>query len=136
METKPILEGNPIPLQRARASKNRFYDPQYLVKRNCLVEFKAQLLEQGKYDVPSDKGFRVDFEFYFAMPKSWSRKKKDRMIGEKHLVKCDVDNAIKFALDVLTGTIWSDDSQVYCISAFKEWADVGKTFLTIWEDAE
>ena len=133
METKLILEGNPIPLQRARASKNRFYDPQYLVKRNCLVEFKAQLLEQGKYDVPSDKGFRVDFEFYFAMPKSWSRKKKDRMRGEKHLSKPDTDNLIK-QLDILTGTVYIDDSQIYCISAYKQWADEGRTLLTIQED--
>lgn len=136
METKLILEGNPIPLQRARASKNRFYDPQYLVKRNCLIELKAQLIEQGKYDVPSDKGFRVDFEFYFAMPKSWSKKKKDRMRGENHLVKIDIDNGIKFALDMLTGTLWLDDCQVHYITAYKEWADVGRTEMTIWEDDE
>ena len=62
---------------------------------------------------------RMDFNI--AMPKSWSKKKKDAMEGEPHLSRPDIDNICKSVLDCLM----IEDSAVWRIECEKHWAKTG-----------
>ena len=43
----------------------------------------------------------------------------------------DLDNLIKFPLDVMNGEVWLDDKQIISILAFKHYAEVPRTEITI-----
>ena len=122
------VEGKPIPLQRVRAGKKGFYDPQYIAKRNY-----AHLVREQYKDDPIETAVSVTFEFYFAMPKSWSKKKKNAMRYKEHTQKPDLSNLIKFAEDALLEVIWKDDSIINEIFANKTWEDKGKTIMKVYK---
>lgn len=125
------IPGDPIPLQRARAFKNRFYDPQYEAKKNYLSYVKEHLPDQA--ELPFKGAISLEATFYFGLPKSWSQKKKKNNLNMPCLKHVDGDNLLKFPFDTLNGTLWIDDSQIYYIKAIKLWAEKGKTILNILE---
>jgi Holliday junction resolvase RusA-like endonuclease len=73
----------------------------------------AALLEY----VPSSYG-RIKASFWLPMPASWSVAKRATMAGQPHRQKPDLDNLIKALLDAL----YSDDSGIYSVEAYKMWA--------------
>lgn len=85
-------------------------------------QFKDDLQAQIKGDL--DPRFTV--QFFVAMPKSWSDKKKAAMMGKPHQQKPDVDNYLKSLMDALC----KDDSYVYDTRAIKRWSDTGYIILT------
>lgn len=58
---------------------------------------------------------------FFAIPKSWSRKKTaSAEAGEvEHVSKIDCDNLAKIILDALNGIAYADDAQVSRLSILK-----------------
>lgn len=59
----------------------------------------------------------LEITFYIPMPKSWSLKKKDEMLGQPHQQRPDIDNLIKAFLDALC----EDDSYIFSVKAEKRW---------------
>lgn len=59
--------------------------------------------------------------FYLPMPKSWSKKKKESMIGKGHQQKPDVDNLLKAVMDA----VLKEDCRIYDIHSKKFWAEKG-----------
>jgi Holliday junction resolvase RusA-like endonuclease len=123
------VKGDPIPLQRARASRHGFYDPQYIAKKNYASEVKLQFSQ-----TPLEHQLEVTFEFYFKTPKSWSKKKKALLINQPHTENKDLSNLIKFPEDALNGILWLDDRYISKISAFKKWAEESKTIIKVEMD--
>ena len=66
--------------------------------------------------IPGDK---VSLIFYIPMAKSWSKKKREQMLGKPHKAKPDIDNLAKAFLDALL----DEDSYVYSLSAEKYWSN-------------
>ena len=58
-----------------------------------------------------------------AMPKSWSKKRKDQMRGKGNVSKPDADNIVKAIFDGLNGIAYKDDCQITNFSISKKWAD-------------
>lgn len=119
--------GKPMPLQRPRAGKHGFYDPQMIAKRN----FAYLVKEQHQHDT-TEAPVSLYLKFFFSMPKAWSIKKKNLMRGADHTQTPDLSNLIKFVEDALIGTIWVDDRTIYQITAHKIWGDVSKTIIKIF----
>ena len=67
-------------------------------------------------------GDRYGVTFFIPMPDSWSKKKKEDMIGKPHQNKPDLDNICKACQDCLK----TNDATVYEIEASKLWWDEGK----------
>lgn len=124
------VEGDPIPLARARAGKNRFYDPQYIAKRN----FASEVIAQTKMDKVIDTQLAFDIIFVIKEPKSWSKKKKAKFLDQPHTQTPDIDNLIKFVFDALNSKVFVDDSQIFKVEAIKMWGETGKTILEITYD--
>ena len=124
---KFVIPGKPIPLARARVSKNFFYDPQYQVKKNVLEYLKVDDF------IPYLQPLEVDFLFEFETPKSWSKKKRALKLNTAHDQTPDLDNNVKFILDLLNKKIWIDDKIIYKISAKKIWSDISRTTIEVNE---
>lgn len=74
----------------------------------------------GMYD-PLDGELSVEIKFYRPIQKSLSKKERDRRLSGKHkpIVKPDLDNYVKSALDALNGVLWVDDARIVELHAFK-----------------
>jgi Holliday junction resolvase RusA-like endonuclease len=62
---------------------------------------------------------RDSIHFVFAMPKSWSQKRKAIQLGTFHRSKPDLDNLLKSYYDALC----EDDASVAQTSASKSWGE-------------
>lgn len=67
----------------------------------------------------------LSVEFYLPMPKSWSKRKKEKMEGKPHLQRPDIDNLLKGLLDA----IFEEDCAVYSVRAKKFWSEEGAVWL-------
>lgn len=127
------IPGKPIPLQRARVSKNFFYDPQCLVKKNIRAYIKEQLPEGFK---PFTGPLELKATFYLPTPKALPKYKKDLIReGAKipHSNTPDTSNLIKFLEDCFLKFLFEDDRQIWKIFAKKIWALEGKTVFSLIE---
>ena len=127
--------GDPAPLKRARISGGRgkyaMFDSQVDAKTafkwKCIVQQKP-----GKKEI-LDGDIKACLEFHCQIPKSWSMKKKIKMNGKFKNSKPDLDNFIKFVLDALEGTFFTNDSRIVAINAIKVFTENPKT-IVIFEE--
>lgn len=85
-------------------------------KRQCVLNYYA-----FKDEVRAKRiavGINDHLIFNIAMPKSWSKKKRDKFNGKPHTQKPDLDNLIKAIWDASM----KDDSSIWKVSAEKRWA--------------
>lgn len=119
---KIVIKGNPIPLKRHRTTKSGVaYDPQKEIKEDIYWLMKHQVMKQMKLVplIPIKQPLKVDFMFFMPIPASMSDNKKSMLLATPHLKKPDIDNLIKFYLDVGLTLLWHDDSNIAGITAYK-----------------
>ena len=123
MEAHLTIPGKPIAKKRPRfARRGKFvttYNDQETEEGRVLWEIKQQWQRTILIGHVS-----VTFLFGLPIPASASKKATEAMLSgtNKHLKKPDVDNYIKFYLDVMNGMVFKDDSQVWRIKASKVFA--------------
>jgi Holliday junction resolvase RusA-like endonuclease len=123
-----IIPGKPIPLKRPRhfmrGGKSLTWNSQSALQQQIRTVVKAQtLLHEGPLS--------VHILFCLPIPKSASKVKTSTMNNSPHTHKPDIDNLIKFVLDVLNGIAFDDDRQVSEIIAHKMWSNTPRTEITI-----
>jgi len=108
------LSGVPVAKARHRTVRCgpgvRTYDPKADEATTAKWVLKAQV-----HEAPLNGPLHVVVEFYFSSPKKGKR--------IYHVTKPDLDNCIKFILDVGNGIIWADDKQIVGLSAIKSYGD-------------
>lgn len=89
-------------------------------------------LKGGKYF--DDKFIKVKIDFYFKVPKSYSKKKTDEALkGILRPTKNDIDNLCKSVLDGLLGIAYKDDRTICEVSASKYFDLEDKIIIEIEE---
>lgn len=119
---KIIIPGTPVAKGRPRVSRWGTYTPEKTVNYENLV--KLSYMQQVNKD-PLDGALEAEMTFYFPIPKSYTKKKKELIKSGKlkFLKKPDIDNCIKAILDALNGVAFCDDNQVFKVTARKEYSD-------------
>ena len=92
--------------------------------KHKVKELGIELMECGEW-----------VKFYIKMPKTWSKKKKDEMIGTPHHQRPDIDNLEKRCYDIITlaGVVFKDDCQIAVTSSKKVWSNNPRTEIEIEE---
>lgn len=116
-----IIPGNPIPKPRM-TRRDRWK------QRPCVLRYRAYADRLREHVGQVACTGTVDWVAYFAMPKSWSKKKKAEHQGEPHQQRPDRDNIDKGILDALFG----DDSHVWDGRMQKYWDDGNGPRLELW----
>jgi len=99
-------------------------------KRPCVVRYFAysnkikEVMKLQNFEPANE----LIMTFHIEMPKSWSKKKKAKMLGEPHQQKSDIDNIVKGCLD----SILKKDETVWKISASKRWSVTPKIIIKNW----
>jgi Holliday junction resolvase RusA-like endonuclease len=130
-----VVPGVPVPKGRPRMTRRgRVYTPAKTVEYERTVsiaaqEAKSRLCSGMLFDGP----VMVTIHCHFAMPPSWSRKRKTEMLHQPHAQLPDLDNLVKAVLDGLNHThhIWTDDKQVAAVTAAKHWAQESSVLVRI-----
>lgn len=123
-----IIPGAPVANARPRFSRasNFMYDPQAAKKRAA----KAIVRDQWR-SLFVEPPVTLQIEFHMAIPKSMSKRKQNALVGTDHCGHQDVDNLMKFCMDVMTGIVYEDDCHVSRVTARKIWALEPKTVIRI-----
>lgn len=121
-----VLPGRPIPLARPRFSAGKVYDSQAAIKN----DYRLILMSQCKHK-PYSSSLLMELEFIFEVPKSLSQKKRLELLGKAHIIKPDLDNLIKFVLDIGTGILYTDDKVISEIKAKKVYGSKEHSLLRI-----
>ena len=72
-----------------------------------------------------DKKGLLICQFTIAMPKSWSKKKKQEMEGQHHRQRPDIDNLVKALMDAA----YIEDCTIHTINASKVWGSTGHIYI-------
>lgn len=110
------LFGDPVGKMRAGRKGRNSYDPQQALKEGYKWQVRSQYREE-----PLGQPVVIDAIFMMPIPKSTSKVKQRAMLNGTyhHTVKPDVDNILKFYLDVLNNLVVKDDNQVVEVRARK-----------------
>lgn len=97
-------------------------------KKRPIVEkywtFKDNIVRQAKkQNFKLGRAYKVTF--YVALPKSISKKEKEKRLGKAHTIRPDLDNFLKS----LNDTLMDEDSGVHYIVCSKKWAEKGKIIV-------
>lgn len=111
---------DPVAKGRPRFAKGRAYTPQKTRDFERLIKAMARIQYKGE---PLDGPISATIVFLIKKPKTVKR--------EYPIVKSDLDNYIKAALDSLNGIAFHDDCQVIEINASKKYNDFGGIFIDI-----
>lgn len=126
-----VIPGEPVAKERPRRDKKtgNFYTP----KKTQNFETVCSLAYGNKHYFDG-KQLRVSILFKFKIPKSYSKKDRDKALrGEIRPSKKDLDNCIKAVLDGLNGKAWKDDRYIHELSAKKIFSDKSEIAVEIEE---
>ena len=125
-----VLPGNPVALARPRFSRNKVFDSQKLLKIN-----HGLVVKNIHGDKPFFKGpLKMLILFFLRVPKSKTSKKKYANIeGTHHLTRPDIDNCIKYVLDICNNVLFRDDSIISEVHAKKFYSFNPRTEFMITE---
>ena len=124
-----IVYGNPVAQGRPRFSRQggfvKTYDPIKSKAYKALIRLELQPLLSEPDFKPIDQACCLNLKVFRAMPKSFSKKKREEaLLGYiRPTTKPDTDNYVKGVLDALNGTALKDDSVVCEIQAVKLYSD-------------
>lgn len=103
------------PIPKPRMTQSDKWRKRDIVQRYYLYKDNLNLLaNEIKFTLP--RNFQIDF--YLAMPRTWSKKRRAEMLGKPHHQKPDLDNLIKAFMDALE----QEDKDVWHIDATKRWS--------------
>jgi len=122
-----IIDGKPIALQRARHGNKRTWDPQKKLKFYHGLNLKQQHGRKPLFLGPVS----LNVIFHFQVPNKLSKLNKQQLLTQPHVFKPDIDNLIKFILDLGNGILYKDDCIFYEIYAKKIYDTKGFTEFTI-----
>lgn len=119
-----ILYGDPIPLARPRVTKSHTYDKQRYQKNSDIMQLKIQHTSKQPIQPP----IAAIFDFRIKKPAY----KKKLPFGSYVTVRPDLDNYIKYYLDILQEAgIISEDSHVVYIDAKKRYSTEALTHILL-----
>jgi Holliday junction resolvase RusA-like endonuclease len=127
-----------IPFEVTPASRPKvtrygtFYSKNYEAFRKVVGEWLDKQEKPNKI-IDKTKPIKATFKFTLTIPKSYSKKKREALLGKPMINKKDLDNMIKSCCDILQGRYFEDDSQIHHITANKEWGEKGTIKINIEE---
>ena len=117
------IAGNPIAQKRHRFARGFVYDPSSKDKKQVIHQVVEQFREK-----PMEGPVYIDFTFICKRPKSHYRTGKfanmlKHTAPEFMVKKADIDNFVKFYMDVFNKICYLDDAQVYSMVAKKRYVE-------------
>lgn len=115
------IPGIPTPLARPRLGKHGVWDSQSRLKLSSGIMLRSQ------HKLPLFDGpIHMDITFFM-----YTARPSKKNLGTYHPKRPDIDNLVKFVLDVANGILFKDDACVASLSAIKIYAEEPRTEIII-----
>lgn len=111
-----VVNGDPIPLLRARYGRRSIYDSQKNIKLIWSIELQKQ---HNQKPMLVGQPLHLDVFFYMPIPQNLTPSRRESYKKRYHIFKPDLSNLIKFIEDCATGIVYHDDCLISSISAQK-----------------
>ena len=122
------IPGNPFGKQRPRAGRGgRIYTPTETARHENTIG----CLALPHFPAPIQGPVRLTVEAVFAVPPSWSKRKRAAMLGQPHTSKPDASNVAKAVEDGLNRIAYADDAQIAEVVTRKRWGETAETRVTV-----
>lgn len=95
---------------------------------------RGDMQKRGITPFPAETPLAMVIQAFYAMPKSWSKKKRSEYNGKPYTNKPDYDNAAKAITDALNGVLYDDDRQIFYGFIVQRWAYTDKIEITVAEE--
>lgn len=133
---KVVIDGTPFAKQRPRFTKvGNFVKTYTPVETNNYENWVKMCYRQqvGQMMFKEDEPLMVVITAYFSVPKSWSKKNKERALKNEVVPTNakDVDNIAKIILDALNGIAYLDDHFITDLIVSKRYSDTPRVEVTI-----
>ena len=134
-EVKFTVYGDPKGKARPRFRRVGKFTMTYTPKETVEYENKVKKsflssIDKKKF-TPFTGPVEADALCVFGVPNSYSKKKKQELLGTPHTKKPDTDNICKALLDPLNEIAYEDDSQVCKLSGLKIYGEIPRVELTL-----
>ena len=126
---KLIIPGKAVGKQRPRVVKGRTFTPGKTLGYEDRI---AGIARQQKVRM-TEAAVIVAITVERKMPKSWSKKLREKMDGTLHAAVPDLDNVAKCVLDGLNNIAWKDDKQVVHLTIERRNSTEDRTIIHISE---
>ena len=120
-----FLKDTPVAQARSRFAyvngHSLVFDAQKDKKRAAARKISKQILENGFLE-PLSGSLCVEAVFTIQMPSGLNQGQKNKLLWncQNICIKPDIDNLLKFYLDVMNGLVYEDDKQIVYVYAFKK----------------
>ena len=135
-----IIPGAPIGKGRPKFARAGAFVRVYTPDKTRLEEAFIRMVFNEKYPghVPIPGAIRMDIRAYMPIPKSTSKKLRERMALENvpHVKKPDRSNITKLAEDALNEMAYIDDCQIYAGDTWKYYSPRPRLEIDIFEENE
>lgn len=120
------IKGKIKPKQRPKMGRHGVYTPAATHKSEESIAL--QLKTANRNLQPTAFPVKIRIDLWLPIPKSWSKKKKERaLLGYiRPTGKPDIDNTVKTILDAFNGLLYHDDSQVVSCHVEKKYNALGE----------
>ena len=118
------IEFNITPVPKPRMVRSDRWRHRTCIDRYWVYKDELNYIARAEDYQPGDT---LDIIFYLPMPDSWSKKKKEKMIGKPHQQKPDTDNLMKAFKDCLM----KKDETVYDERSRKFWDFKGRIVVIL-----
>lgn len=127
------VAGQPVGKARPRFSRTRVYTPTKTVHYEALIRSAAKDAMCGFPPVANDVAFDVEIEAYYAVPASWSKKRRLSALQgvDRPMTKPDLDNVAKAVLDGMNGVVFEDDKQIVGMTVTKHYSDTPRVEVVV-----
>ena len=133
MRVEFVIKGKPVAKARPRVLKSGITYTQKKTKDYEELVQQVYKLQVGEY--LGESALLCEIDFYFSIPKSYSKKRKQAIIEGEELYtkKPDLDNLAKTITDALNGVAYKDDSQIIEMKLKKRYSPEDKVVVAIEE---
>lgn len=133
---KIVIDGTPFAKQRPRFTKVGNFVKTYTPVETSNYENWVKMCyrqQVGQMMFKEDEPLMVVITAYFSVPKSWSKKNKERALKNEVVPTNakDVDNIAKIILDALNGIAYLDDHFITDLIVSKRYSDTPRVEVTI-----
>lgn len=129
-----FVPGKPVPMARPRVTARGTYTP---TKSREYKTYVAMMARQAmRHHKPMTGAVSIILQFTFAIPKSWSKKKRAYGCLVGHTSRPDWDNLSKSVTDACIGIVYNDDSQIVRASVEKRYGNKDGVQVVILSEAD
>jgi Holliday junction resolvase RusA-like endonuclease len=98
-------------------------NPESLKSYEAMIRWEATIAAHKCGATMFEKPVCIEATFTFAMPASWSKKKREGLIYRSHNSAPDLSNLVKAIEDGMNGVIFADDRLVSVLQCRKVWGE-------------